>query len=216
MVSSAHPAFRAAPWLPFFNPIFSMAGSKQSGEGAVSRARVLGAFIGAQRRPLTRLPRSVHSPAKKWESPLPVAAGFFLLRFLPGRLLLQLGGEFVLHFADLVQHFVERFRGQLLACGQRPQHVHQQQAHSDDLGQGRIVGRCIAGRPPRRITSRHHSPSVRPLACAAVSSCAYSSSLTLKPMDFVRSGGFTISGLPLSPQQPRLAAALKNQQVRLR
>jgi len=40
--------------------------------------------------------------------------------------------------------------------------------------------------------------------------------LTLKPMDFVRSGGFTISGLPLSPSQPRLAAALKNQQVRLR
>jgi hypothetical protein len=35
-------------------------------------------------------------------------------------------------------------------------------------------------------------------------------------MDFVRSGGFTMSGLPLSPQQPRLAAALKNQQVRLR
>jgi hypothetical protein len=31
----------------------------------------------------------------------------------------------------------------------------------------------------------------RRLACAAVSSCAYSSSLTLKPMDFVRSGGFT-------------------------
>jgi hypothetical protein len=45
---------------------------------------------------------------------------------------------------------------------------------------------------------------------------AYSSSLTLKPMDFVRSGGFTMSRLPLSPSQPRLAAALKNQQVRLR
>jgi len=39
---------------------------------------------------------------------------------------------------------------------------------------------------------------------------------TLKPMDFVRSGGFTMSGLPLSSYQPRLAAALKNQQVRLR
>jgi hypothetical protein len=49
---------------------------------------------------------------------------------------------------------------------------------------------------PRRIISRHHSPSVQPPACAAVSSCAYSSSLTLKPMDFVRSGGFTMSGLP--------------------
>src|SRR5271165_3564226 len=60
-----------------------MAGSKQSGEGAVSRARVLGAFIGAKRRPLTRLPRSVHSPAKNGRSPLPLAAGFFWLRFLP-------------------------------------------------------------------------------------------------------------------------------------
>src|SRR6202521_5812107 len=70
--------------------------------------------------------------------------------------------------------------------------------------------------PLASITSRHHSPSVRPSACAAVSSCAYSSSLTLKPMDFVRSGGFTMSRLPLSPSQPRLAAALKNQQVRLR
>jgi hypothetical protein len=32
----------------------------------------------------------------------------------------------------------------------------------------------------------------------------------------VRSGGFTMSRLPLSPSPPRLAAALKNQQVRLR
>jgi len=53
-------------------------------------------------------------------------------------------------------------------------------------------------------------------ACAAVSSRPYSSSLTLKPMDFVRSGGFTMPGLPLSPSQPRLAAALSFQQVRLR
>ena len=60
--------------------------------------------------------------SEKGRSPLPVAAGFFWLRFLPGRLL-QLGGEFVLHFADLVQHFVERFRGQFLACRQGPQHV---------------------------------------------------------------------------------------------
>jgi len=34
------------------------------------------------------------------------------------------------------------------------------------------------------------------LVCAAASSCAYSSSLTLKPMDFVRSGGFTMIWLP--------------------
>lgn len=81
------------------------------------------------------------------------------------------------------------------------------------------AGSCLAeslADPPRMITSRHHSPSVRPLACAAVSSCAYSSSLTLKPMDFLRSGGFTMSRLPLSPSPPRLAATLKNQQVRLR
>src|SRR5271156_5791490 len=31
------------------------------------------------------------------------------------------------HPPDLVQHFVERFRGQFLACGQRRQHVDQQQ-----------------------------------------------------------------------------------------
>jgi hypothetical protein len=65
-----------------------------------------------KRRNLTR------GSAKNARSPLP-AAEFFWLRFLLGRLL-QLGGEFVLHFADLVQHFVERFRGQLLACHQRP------------------------------------------------------------------------------------------------
>ena len=72
-------------------------------------------------------------------SPLPVAAGFFGLRFLPGRLLLQLGGEFVLHFADLVEQLVERFGGQLLACCQRPQYVYQQQANPYDLSQRRIV-----------------------------------------------------------------------------
>jgi hypothetical protein len=68
---------------PFFNHIFSMAGSKQSGEGAGSRARGLGAFIGAQRRPLTRFPRSVHSQRKKWDhcflSPLGFSRGGFLL-----------------------------------------------------------------------------------------------------------------------------------------
>jgi hypothetical protein len=45
---------------------------------------------------------------------------------------------------------------------------------------------------PRGTTPRAFGP----LACAAVSSCAYSSSLTLKPMDFVRSeiGGERQSG----------------------
>jgi hypothetical protein len=57
---------------------------------------------------------------------------------------------------------------------------------------------------------------VTAIIVATVVVWAYSSSLTLKPMDFVRSGGFTMFRLPLSPYQPRLAAALKNQQVRLR
>jgi hypothetical protein len=48
MVSSLILLFPPAPWLPFLSHIFSMAGSKQSGEGVGSRARVLGAFIGAQ------------------------------------------------------------------------------------------------------------------------------------------------------------------------
>ena len=48
----------------------------RSGEGGESRARGLGAFIGAQRRPLTRLPRSVHSPAKKWDHLFPSPLGF--------------------------------------------------------------------------------------------------------------------------------------------
>src|SRR5579863_5924507 len=83
------------------------------------------------RTPLSRkMPSSSRRP--RWLAPstrflsgsgrssLPLAAWFFWLRFLPGRLL-QLGGELVFHFADLVQHFVERFGGQLLACRQRPQ-----------------------------------------------------------------------------------------------
>jgi hypothetical protein len=84
-------------------------------------------------------------PAGKMGSPLP-AAGFFWLRFLPGRLL-QLGGELVLGFADLIQQLVEPFRRHLLARRQWPQHVHQQQTNSDDLGQRRIVPLGIAGRP---------------------------------------------------------------------
>jgi len=58
----------------------------------------------------------------------------------------------------------------------------------------------------KRERMRHYSPSVRPLACAAVSSRAYSSSLTLKPMHFVRRAGFTMSGLTPGRFPPRLAA----------
>jgi hypothetical protein len=64
MVSWLVLRFPPCPGSPFLSHIFSMAGSKRSGEGVESRARVLGAFIEAQRRPLTWLPRSVHSPAK--------------------------------------------------------------------------------------------------------------------------------------------------------
>ncbi len=42
-----------------------------------------------------------------------------------------------------------------------------------------------------RSTSRTHSESVRPAACARASSMANSSSLTFVPTDLVRSGGFT-------------------------
>ena len=80
-------------------------------------------------------------------------------------------------------------QGQLLNCGQRPQHIYQQQAHRYNLSQRRIVPCYIAGRP---------SPQ------------DHLTALALKPMDFVRSGGFTMSRFPLSPSQPRLAAVLKN------
>jgi hypothetical protein len=45
-----------------------------------------------------------------------------------------------------------------------------------------------------RITSRHHSPTVRPRASARFSSSAYSSSVTLAPADRVRNPGI---GVPL-------------------
>jgi hypothetical protein len=51
----------------FFLTFFRWLEANRAERGDGSRARGLCAFIGAQRRPLTRLPRSVHSPAKKWE-----------------------------------------------------------------------------------------------------------------------------------------------------
>jgi hypothetical protein len=112
-----------------------MAGSKQSGEGAGSRARGFGAFIGANAETLDPAPALGTLSSEKMGSPLPVAAAAFLsLRFLAGHLLLQLGGEFVLHFADLVQQLVEPLRRHLLPRRHRSQHVHQQQAHPYDLG----------------------------------------------------------------------------------
>jgi len=122
MVSGCETCLSGCAPAPIFQSHFSIAGSKQSGEGAGSRARGWCAFIGANAQTLDAAPALGTLSSEKMGSPLPLAAGFFWLRFLPGRLL-QLGGELVFHFADLVQHFVERFRGQLLACRQGPQHV---------------------------------------------------------------------------------------------
>ena len=60
-------AFPLRPASHLFLTFFPWLEAHRSGEGDESRARAFGAFIGAQRRPLTRLPRSVQSPAKKWE-----------------------------------------------------------------------------------------------------------------------------------------------------
>src|SRR5579872_2085281 len=52
----------------------------------------------------------------------------------------QLSSEGVLGLADFVQQFVERFRRESLACGQRPQHVYQEQANPKNLRERWIVG----------------------------------------------------------------------------
>jgi hypothetical protein len=65
MVSSLILPFPAMPWLPFLSHIFSIAGSKQSGEGAESRARVVGAFIGAKAQTLDSAPALGTLPGEK-------------------------------------------------------------------------------------------------------------------------------------------------------
>jgi hypothetical protein len=65
MVSWLFLRFSPCPGSHFPSHFFHGWKQHRSGEGAGSRARVFCAFIGAQRRPLTRLPRSVHSPAEK-------------------------------------------------------------------------------------------------------------------------------------------------------
>ena len=65
MVSSLILPFPAVPWLPFLSHIFSIAGSKQSGEGAESRARVVGAFIGAKAQTLDSAPALGTLPGEK-------------------------------------------------------------------------------------------------------------------------------------------------------
>jgi len=63
-----------------------MAEQHRGGEGGESRARVFCALIEAQRRPLTRLPRPVHSPAEKGEDrSLVLVLLLLLLLLLPLR-----------------------------------------------------------------------------------------------------------------------------------
>src|SRR5208283_2962391 len=79
----AYPAFALRPgshfFLTFFRWLEANRAEREPGQGRAAFC----AFIGAQRRPLTRLPRSVHSSAKKWDhrfpSPLVFSGcGFFL------------------------------------------------------------------------------------------------------------------------------------------
>jgi hypothetical protein len=68
--------FRRAP-APIFQSHFFLAGSNTGAEREPGQGRAFSsAFIGAQRRPLTRLPRSVHSLRKKWDHRLPSPPGF--------------------------------------------------------------------------------------------------------------------------------------------
>ncbi len=91
----------------------------------------------------------------------------------------------------------------------RPQHVYQQQAHSYDLGQRRI----IAGRPSRRITSRHHSPSVMPSLSATAASLSYSLSVILQPTVRVRGWSAGIGKGLRGGQVDSLLLWQENQQV---
>ena len=61
--------FRSFPRAPLVSHIFSIAGSNTGAEREVSQGRIFlrRVAVGAKRRALTGLPRSVHSPAKKWE-----------------------------------------------------------------------------------------------------------------------------------------------------
>ncbi len=60
--------------------------------------------------------------------------------------------EVVLGIADFVEQFVERLRRESLACGQRPQHVYQEQANPKNLGEGWIAGRVSAQLPEDHIS----------------------------------------------------------------
>jgi hypothetical protein len=55
---------RPVPVAHFFHPIFSIAGSKQERRREPGQGRAILARRVSEQSPLTRLPRSVHSPAK--------------------------------------------------------------------------------------------------------------------------------------------------------
>ena len=65
----------------------------------------------------------------------------------------------VLGLADFIEQFVERLRRESLACGQRPQHVYQEQANPKNLRERWIVGRVSAQLPedyiPHPFAPRH-------------------------------------------------------------
>src|SRR5271165_4627221 len=63
----------------------------------------------------------------------------------------QLSSEGVLGLADFVEQFVERLRRESLACGQRPQHVYQEQANPKNLRERWIVVRVSAQLPKDHI-----------------------------------------------------------------
>ena len=65
----------------------------------------------------------------------------------------------MLSVTDFVEQFVERLRRESLACGQRPQHVYQEQANPKNLRERWIVGRVSAQLPedyiPHPFAPRH-------------------------------------------------------------
>jgi hypothetical protein len=105
------PLIAPRSWLPFFNHISLSWKHDRSGEGGESRPRVLCAFIGAKRRALTRLPRSVHSRWKKWDhrSPRPLFFRCFFSTWqlrspaLPRGASVLLGTDVVTHRARSTQ-----------------------------------------------------------------------------------------------------------------
>jgi hypothetical protein len=104
MVSWLVLAFPAVLLTPIFQSHFFDGWKRTERRGS----RVKGARSGRVHRSaaqtLDAAPALRTLPAEKMGSPLPAAAGFFSLRFLfLLRLLVQLGRELVLGFADLIQ-----------------------------------------------------------------------------------------------------------------